>query len=450
MTRLIIKGGTVVDPVERLVYQADILIENGRIAAVGKALGAGLPAPQSRQAGMRAAVIDASGLIVTPGLIDMHVHLREPGFEYKETVASGTKAAVRGGFTAVCAMPNTKPVCDSAAVVEYVLQRAQAAGNARVYPVGALTKESAGRELAALGEMRAAGAVAFSDDGHWVADAHLMRRAMEYAAMLGAPVISHCEDKALSAGGVMNEGVTATVLGLRGMPAAAEEVAVARDIILAELTGCHLHIAHVSTAGSVRLIRAAKKRGIRVTAEAAPHHFVLTEEAVRGYDTNAKMNPPLRTSADVAAVIEGLADGTIDVIATDHAPHTVEEKETEFDAAPFGIVGLETAVGLVFRELVNKGVLDLSGAIAKMTVNPARILGLDAGRIQEGAVADITLIDPERKETVEPLNFVSKGRNTPFSGWELTGVPVGVVVGGCLIEARGQVVSYRKEVFDAR
>lgn len=422
------------------MYQADVLIENGRIAAVGKALGAGRKAP----------VIDAGGLIVTPGLIDMHVHLREPGFEYKETVASGTKAAVRGGFTAVCAMPNTRPVCDCAAVVECVLQRAQAAGNARVYPVGALTKESAGRELAALGEMRAAGAVAFSDDGNWVADAHLMRRAMEYASMLGAPVISHCEDKALSAGGVMNEGVTATVFGLRGMPAAAEEVAVARDIILAELTGCHLHIAHVSTAGSVGLIRAAKKKGIRVTAEAAPHHFTLTEEAVTGYDTNAKVNPPLRTQADVAAVVEGLADGTIDVIATDHAPHTVEEKETEFDAAPFGVVGLETAVGLVFRELVNKGVVGLPDAVAKMTVNPARILGLDAGRIEEGAVADITLIDPERKETVEPLNFVSKGRNTPFGGWELTGVPVGVVIGGRLIEARGRAVPTRKEMFDAR
>ncbi|HIE13485.1 MAG TPA: dihydroorotase, partial [Desulfotomaculum sp.] len=243
---------------------------------------------------------------------------------------------------------------------------------------------------------------------------------------------------------------TATVFGLRGMPAAAEEVAVARDIILAELTGCHLHIAHVSTAGSVGLIRAAKKKGIRVTAEAAPHHFTLTEEAVTGYDTNAKVNPPLRTQADVAAVVEGLADGTIDVIATDHAPHTVEEKETEFDAAPFGVVGLETAVGLVFRELVNKGVVGLPDAVAKMTVNPARILGLDAGRIEEGAVADITLIDPERKETVEPLNFVSKGRNTPFGGWELTGVPVGVVIGGRLIEARGRAVPTRKEMFDAR
>ncbi|MEW6447071.1 MAG: dihydroorotase [Bacillota bacterium] len=429
MTRLIIKGGTVVDPVKALVYQADILIENGRIAAVGAGL----------SAGKKAGVIDASGLLVTPGLIDIHVHLREPGFEYKETIASGTRAAIRGGFTAVCAMPNTRPVCDNAAVVEFVLKKAEEAGNARVYPIGALTKKSAGKELAGLGEMKAAGAVAFSDDGHWVTDANLMRRAMEYAAMLGVPVISHCEDPALSAGGVMNEGITSTVLGLRGMPAAAEETAVARDIILAELTGCHLHIAHVSTAGSVRLIREAKNRGIRVTAEAAPHHFTLTEDAVKGYDTNAKVNPPLRTATDLAAVIEGLADGTIDVIATDHAPHAAEEKESEFDAAPFGIVGLETAVGLVFGELINKGVLSLPDAIAKMTVNPARILNIDAGRIEEGMVADITLIDQERKETVQTENFVSKGRNTPFQGWDLTGVPVGVVIGGRWIETRGCV-----------
>lgn len=427
MTGLIIKGGTVVDPVEGLVYQADILIENGRIAAVGAGL----------SAGKKAAVIDAGGLLVAPGLIDMHVHLREPGFEYKETIASGTGAAIRGGFTAVCAMPNTRPVCDNAALVEFVLQKAKEAGSARVYPIGALTRKSEGKELAGFGEMRAAGAVAFSDDGRWVADAHLMRRAMEYASMLGVPVISHCEDPDLSAGGLMNEGVTATVLGLRGMPAAAEEAAVARDIILAELTGCHLHIAHVSSAGSVRLIREAKKRGIRVTAEAAPHHFTLTEDALKGYNTNAKMNPPLRTSSDVAAVIDGLADGTIDVIATDHAPHTEEEKETEFDAAPFGIVGLETAVGLVFTELVNKGVLSLTDAIAKMTVNPARILGIDSGRLEEGMVADITLIDPERKETVQTAHFVSKGRNTPFQGRELTGVAVGVVIGGRWIETRG-------------
>ncbi|MEW6572583.1 MAG: dihydroorotase [Bacillota bacterium] len=428
MTRHIIKGGTVVDPVEGLVYQADILIDNGRIGAVGTGL----------NAGKKATVIDAGGLLVTPGLIDMHVHLREPGFEYKETIASGTLAAIRGGFTAVCAMPNTQPVCDNAAVVEFVLKKAKEAANARVHPIGAITRRSAGKELAALGEMRAAGAVAFSDDGRWVADANLMRRAMEYASMLGVPVISHCEDPALSAGGVMNEGVTSTVLGLRGVPAAAEEVAVARDIILAELTGCHLHIAHVSTAGSVRLVREAKRRGIRITAEAAPHHFTLTEEAVKGYNTNAKMNPPLRTLTDVTAVIEGLADGTIDVIATDHAPHSVEEKETEFDAAPFGIVGLETAVGLVFSELVNKGVLSLPDAIAKMTVNPARIIGIDAGRIEEGMVADLTLIDPERKETVQPAHFVSKGRNTPFQGRDLTGVPVGVMIGGRWTESRGR------------
>ncbi|MEW6769920.1 MAG: dihydroorotase [Bacillota bacterium] len=426
MTSFIIKKGRVVDPLHERVFPADVLVVDGRIAAIGPGL-----------AGQKdTTVINAEGCLVLPGLIDMHVHLREPGFEYKETIASGTRAALRGGFTAVCAMPNTRPVCDRAAVAGFVLDRARAAGNARVYPVGALSKGSEGKELAPFGEMRDAGVVAFSDDGRWLADAHLMRRAMEYAAMLDVPVISHCEDPALSAGGVMNEGFTATVLGLRGMPAAAEEVAVARDILLAELTGCHLHVAHVSTAGAVRLIREAKARGVRVTAEVTPHHFTLTEEAVRGYDTNAKVNPPLRTAVDVAALKEGLADGTIDVIATDHAPHSQEEKETEFDAAPFGMVGLETAVGLVFSELVSQGVLTLPQAVAKMTVNPAHILGLEAGVLAEGAVADITLVDPEREEVVEPGGFASQGKNTPFAGWRLKGTPVGVMVGGRWFEIR--------------
>ncbi|MEW6172965.1 MAG: dihydroorotase [Bacillota bacterium] len=420
MTRLIIKGGTVVDPVNDRVYPADISIADGRIAAIGSGF--------SRRKGIM--FIDARGCLVVPGLIDMHVHLREPGFEYKETIASGTAAAARGGFTAVCAMPNTRPVCDSAAMVHFVRKRALEAGYARVYPIGALTKESAGKELAPFGEMKTAGAVAFSDDGRWVADGNLMRRAMEYAGMLGTPVISHCEEPSLTAGGVMNEGFTATVLGLRGMPAAAEEAAVARDIILAELTGCRLHIAHVSTAGTVRLIREAKARGVKVTAESTPHHFTLTDEAVKGYDTNAKVNPPLRTAADVAAVKEGLADGTIDVIATDHAPHSREEKESEFDVAPFGMVGLETAVGLVMSELIEPGVLTLTQAVAKLTINPASILGLQFGVINEGSVADLTIIDPDRETRVDPAAFASQGKNTPFAGRLLKGVPVGTVVGG--------------------
>jgi len=431
MTGLIIKGGTVVDPVSGNLFQADIAVVGERIASVGKV-------PEAKDA----TVVDARGCYVLPGLIDMHVHLREPGYEHKETIATGVAAALRGGFTAVCAMPNTRPVCDSAATVGFVLKRAKEAGGARVYPVGALTKGSEGKELAPLEEMRAAGAVAFSDDGRWVRDGQLMRRAMEYAAMLGVPVISHCEAPDLSAGGVMHEGRTAFILGLRGIPAAAEEVAVARDIILAALTGCHLHVAHVSTAGAVRLIREAKARGLRVTAEVTPHHLTLTEEAVKGYNTNAKVNPPLRTAADVAALKEGLADGTVDVIATDHAPHAREEKEVEFDAAPFGMVGLETAVGLVMA-LVREGVLTLPQLVAKLTVNPARILGLEAGLIREGAVADITLIDPETEETVEPERFASKGRNTPFAGWRLKGLPVGVVAGGRWFEMRPRPASRR-------
>ncbi|MEW6183722.1 MAG: dihydroorotase [Bacillota bacterium] len=420
MTRLIIKGGTVVDPINDRVYPADISVVDGRIAAIDSGF--------SKRKGTM--FIDARGCLVVPGLIDMHVHLREPGFEYKETIASGAAAAARGGFTALCAMPNTRPVCDSAAAVHFVKKRAFEAGYARVYPIGAITRESAGKELAPFGEMKAAGAVAFSDDGSWVADGNLMRRAMEYAGMLGVPVISHCEDPSLAAGGVMNEGYTATVMGLRGMPAAAEEAAVARDIILAELTGCRLHIAHVSTAGTVRLIREAKARGVKVTAEVTPHHFTLTDEAVGGYDTNAKVNPPLRTTADVAAVIGGLADGTIDVIATDHAPHSLEEKEREFDAAPFGIVGLETAVGLVFSQLINPGVLTLTQAVKKLTVNPASILGLPPGAVVEGSVADLTIIDPGREIRVDPADFISRGKNTPFTGRMLKGIPVGTVSGG--------------------
>jgi len=426
--RLLLRGGTLVDPAKGALEKGDVLIDGGRIAAVGPDL-----------PGEGADILDIPGLLVTPGLIDMHVHLREPGYEHKEDIASGTAAAVAGGFTSVVCMPNTDPVADSAAVITYIRERAAEVRRARVYPVAAITAGSKGEQLAPMAELAAAGAVAFSDDGRPVADAHLMRRAMEYAAMLGRPIISHCEDLALAAGGVMHEGPRATALGLRGIPPAAEEVMVARDLILAEATGCALHIAHVSSAGSVRLIRDAKARGVRVTAEAAPHHFSLTDDAVRGYETNAKVNPPLRGPEDVAAVREGLADGTIDVIATDHAPHAPPEKDVEFDLAPFGMIGLETAVGLVFTELIGKGFLDIPSAIARMTVNPARILGLEVPALVPGARADLTVIDPQRTWVVSPEALKSKSRNTPFLGRTLTGVPVLTVVGGRIVMRDGEV-----------
>ncbi|MDI6709394.1 MAG: dihydroorotase [Bacillota bacterium] len=427
--RFLLRGGIVVDPVKGTLRASDVLVADGCIAAVGPNL--------SFEDGQ---VFDISGHLVSPGLIDMHVHLREPGYEYKEDIASGTAAAVRGGFTSVACMPNTDPVADSASVITFIKERAAAAGLARVYPVAAVTAGSKGEQLAPMAETAAAGAVAFSDDGRPVSDGHLMRRAMEYAARLGRPIISHCEDPALAAGGVMHEGPLATALGLRGIPGAAEEVMVARDLILAQLTGCALHVAHVSSAGTVRLIREAKARGVRVTAEATPHHFTLTDEAVRGYDTNAKVNPPLRGPEDVAAVREGLADGTIDVIATDHAPHADHEKDVEFDRAPFGIIGLETAVGLVFSELIASGILDIPAAVAKMTVNPARILGIKPPAMAPGARADLTVIDPHRTEVVCAEALRSKSRNTPFLGYTLKGLPVMTVVGGKVVMRDGDLI----------
>ncbi len=416
--KTLIKGGMVADPAKGLL-QKDVLIENGTIVRVGSRIGS-----------RGVSVFDASGMIVAPGLIDMHVHLREPGYEYKETIASGTAAAVKGGFAAVAAMPNTNPTADNRAVIEYILRQAARAGAARVYPIGAVTRGITGNELAEMGEMRRAGAVAFTNDGRPVESAGTMRRAMQYARMLGTPIISHCEDYDLAEGGVMNEGLRATVLGLKGIPSSAEEVMVARDIVLAEETGCALHIAHVSTAGSVRLIRDAKRRGVPVTAEAAPHHFVLTDEAVQRYATNAKVNPPLRSRSDVSAILDGLADGTIDVIASDHAPHAEHEKEVEFERAPFGLVGLETTVGLVFQYLVETGVLTAERVITLLTANPARILGLPEPVIAPGRPADITIIDPAAEWVVDPDQFASKGRNTPFSGFKLKGRAVATFVGG--------------------
>ncbi|PKM81693.1 MAG: dihydroorotase [Firmicutes bacterium HGW-Firmicutes-14] len=424
--KLLIKGGRVVDPAAGINGENDILVEDGKISAVGNNLSV------SGTAG-GAETIDAAGKLVLPGLIDMHVHLREPGFEAKETIATGTRAAAMGGFTGVACMPNTNPVIDSRALVEFINSRAASEGLVNVYPIGAVTKGSKGEELAEIGDMKLAGAVGISDDGHPVMNAQLMRLAMEYAGMFGLPVISHCEDLNLVADGVMHEGYQSTVYGLKGITRAAEETMVARDIILAELTGARLHIAHISTAGSVDLVRMAKKRGLNITAEATPHHFSLTDEAVGNYDTATKVNPPLRGEEDVEAVREGLRDGTIDVIATDHAPHAVEEKDVEFNYAPFGIVGLETAVGLSFRELVEPGILTVEDLVMKMSVNPARILGLVKGTLKPGADADITIIDPDLKEKVDISRFETKGKNSPFGGWELKGLPVATIVGGRVV-----------------
>lgn len=424
--RLLIKGGTVIDPGTGKVIEKDILLADGKIAKTGVNLNAG-----------SAEVLDVSGKLVAPGLIDMHVHLREPGFEAKETIFSGTRAAVRGGFTTVACMPNTNPVADNAAIISYIRNTAFVKGTSNVFPIGAITRGSKGEELAEMGDMKEAGAVAFSDDGMPVMNAGLMRRAMQYARMLGLTIISHSEDKNLSAGGAMHEGYMSTVLGLKGIPASAEEVMMARDILLAEETGCRLHVAHVSTAGSVQLLREAKARGVKVTAEVTPHHFSLNDEAVAGYNTSTKVNPPLRTAADVAAVKDGLADGTIDVIATDHAPHTLEEKDVEYELAPFGLVGLETAVGLVWTELVATGVLTPLQAISKLTINPASILGISKGTLKTCADADITIIDPVLSWTVDSEQFASKGRNTPFTGRQLKGMPYMTIVGGRVVMRDG-------------
>jgi dihydroorotase len=406
----------------------DILVEKGKIASIGKVKG------QTTKEKVR--VIDASGKVVTPGLIDMHVHLREPGHEYKETVASGCLAAAHGGFTTVCCMPNTDPVNDNQSVTDYILKKAKMADTARVFPVGAISRGLRGRSMADLGELKAAGVVAVSDDGNPVMNAQLMRRALEYAKGFSLLVIAHCEDRNLTADGVMNEGMTATRLGLPGIPNAGETVMVARDIALCELTGTPLHIAHVSTEGSVQLIRDAKARGLPVTAETAPHYFSLTEEAVIGYNTNAKVHPPLRTARDREAIMDALADGTIDVIASDHAPHTTIEKDVEFQQAANGLIGLETSLALSLQ-LVHQGVMDLHDLVSRMAINPARILNLDFIGLKRGNPADLTIIDPEKPFTVDAAAFRSKSRNTPFNGWELKGK-------ACLTMVAGKII-YKEE-----
>lgn len=456
---LLLKNGRVIDPSQDLDAVLDVLLEDGHVAAVGSNLYAG---PHE--------VVDVSGQVVCPGFIDLHVHLREPGQEYKETIRTGAASAAAGGFTTLCCMPNTEPAIDEPAVVELIRERAQAACGVRVGVIGALTKGNRGEELTEMARLAAAGVVMFSDDAFPIQNAELMRRAMEYARMVGLPVTLHSEDRRLTEGGSMNEGPVATMLGLRGMPAAAEDVMVARNIELARLTGVRLHLCHISTTGSAERVRRAKAEGVSVTAEACPHHFCLTDEACIGYNTNAKVNPPLRGAQDVAAVKCGLADGALDTIATDHAPHAAHEKEQEFDLAPFGLVGLETAVPLTLDRLVRTRALTLPQAVARLATNPARLLratvpngetggrGADSnpclfapspsrplapselfGTLQVGAPADVTVIDLERPYRVDPAKFYTKSKNTPFDGWELIGCPTFTVVAGRIVMRDGEV-----------
>lgn len=436
---ILLRGGRVIDPGRGLDEVADVLLVDGRVEDVG---GPGTPDG--------ADVRDVSGQVVVPGLVDVHVHLREPGGEHKETIATGSRAAIVGGFTSVCAMPNTDPPIDDPAAVGFVRAEGMRAGAAHVYPVGAVSVGLEGERLTLIGEMVEEGAVAITDDGRPVHDSGLMRVALEYTQVFDIPVADHCEDRTLSRNGSMNEGVVSTRLGITGIPRAAEEVMIARDLILAEMTGGHIHIQHVSTRRGVELIREAKERGVRVTAEGTPHHFTLTEDAVDGYRTEAKVNPPLRTGDDVAAVREGLADGTLDCIATDHAPHHYDEKEQAFEDAPFGLVGLETALGLGLTELVDGGVLTLPQLIERMSRAPAEAFHLDAGTLAPGAVADVTVFDPAVEWTVDPATFVSKSHNTPFAGRKLRGQATLTIVGGRVVWDRARGVESLRDLVPRR
>ncbi len=468
--KLLIANGHLIDPAAPENTGMSVLIEDGRVSAW---IGPNEAKPEGCE------VFDAAGLLVAPGFIDMHVHLREPGQEHKETIASGCAAAVAGGWTSVCPMPNTNPVNDNAAITRYMIEQAERAGSANVFPIGAITKSSDGGELAEMGEMKAAGAVAVSDDGRPVPNAGIMRRAMQYARDFDLPVIDHCEDKSLSSGGVMHEGRVSLLLGLKGMPALAEDIDAVRDILLAEETGARVHIAHVSTKGAIEAIRRAKNEHINVTCEVTPHHFTLTDRSVdtlercgdtpvpiggyaaessferrsdvRGdmsvpaptsYDTNTKMAPPLRSEEHLEAIIEGIKDGTIDCIATDHAPHHADEKALEYDRAPFGITGLETAVGLAFNELVHKGIIGLERLVEMCSVNPARIFNLEGrGTLKPGSIADITIIDPELKWAYSNAESKSKSRNSPFDGWQFNGKPVATIVAGKIVFRGGRSIA---------
>lgn len=425
MAKLLIKNGRVIDPASGMDAAADVLIEDGRVAGVG---------PNLSAAG--AAAFDAGGMIVAPGFIDIHVHLREPGIEHAETIESGSRAAAAGGFTSICAMPNTLPVNDSPTVTSYIVERARRTAITNVFPIGAITKGSAGEELAAIGAMRAAGAVAISDDGRPVMNARVMRRAMEYARAFEMPVINHCEDLNLSAGGDMHEGLASVRLGLHGIPSAAEDVMVARDLLLAELTGARYHVAHISTRNAVAMTGYARGHGVAVTCEATPHHFALADTAMLPYDSNFRMKPPLRSESDTAAMVEGLVSGVVDAIATDHAPHPGSEKMQEFERCPFGIIGLETALGLALETLVHSGKLPLARLVALFTTGPARALGLDRGTLAQGAPGDVTIFDLEHAWTYDVNQSFSKSRNTPFNGRTFRGGPVATVVNGEIVWQR--------------
>jgi len=424
---LLVRGGRLVDPAAGRDGDFDLLLEDGLVTEIGAGLDAG-----------GARVLDASGLLVLPGFIDLHAHLREPGREYAETVASGLRAAAAGGFTAVCAMPNTDPVNDSRAISEFLVSKARVAAGPRLYPIGAVTKGQRGEELAEFGEMRIAGAVALSDDGKWLADGALLRRAFEYARLFGMPVVQHCEDPSLSGGAPMHEGAVSTRLGLPGQPAIGEAAAVARDLLVAEVAQGRLHVAHLSTARSLALVREARVRGLAVTCEVTPHHLTLTDEEVArsGFSTNLKMNPPLREPQDLESLAAGLEDGTVDAIATDHAPHHEDEKSLDFITAPFGIVGLETAAAVVHDRLVRTGRLSLARFASAFSAGPARAFGLPGGTLALGSPANVTLFDPEARWTVDPSRFESLSRNTPFAGWELVGVPAGTIVEGRVVWRR--------------
>jgi dihydroorotase len=417
MSSLLIKNGTLLDPSQKLQRKGDLLIRDGKIAELNS------------KSSKAEKTIDATGCYVTPGLIDIHVHFREPGDEEEETIASGAAAAVAGGFTSVCCMPNTKPPLDNEGQIEFILREAQRVGLANVYPIGAITKGRQGKELAEIGSMSQRGAVAFTDDGIGVADASVMRKAMQYSRMFDACLMQHCEEPTLS-GGSMHAGIVSTILGLGGIPAEAEQLMIARDLLLNRKIDCRYHVQHISTEWSVELVRRAKKDGQRVTAEVSPHHLLLTDESCRSYDTNFKMNPPLRTAEDVAACIEGVRDGTIDCLATDHAPHLLEEKELEFAAASFGIIGLECALALYVKALVEPGHIDWLKLIDLMSTRPAKIAKLDRGTLQTGAVADVTIIDPKAAWTIDVKKFRSKSRNCPFNGWKVHARPVATVVSG--------------------